>query len=144
MAKLAHGTLNQQVYARLRDMITSGELGIGTQIEERVLADEMGVSRTPLREAIGQLSNEEIIEYRPYRGNFVRNFTAKQVNDLYEVRKVLESLAIRLAIRKITQEHIEEIRAILDDVRVALMEAHIEGVRQSVVAQIALIEQESR
>ncbi len=127
MAKLARDTLNQRVYTRLRGMIMNGELTVGTQIEERVLADEMGVSRTPLREAIGQLSNEGIIEYRPYRGNFVRTFTVKQVNDLYEVRKALESLAIRLAIRKISQEHIEEIRTILDDVQAALEHDDIEG-----------------
>ena len=120
MAKLTRDTLNQRVYARLRDMIMNGELGIGKQIEERVLAEEMGVSRTPLREAIGQLSTDGIIEYRPYRGNFVRSFTAKQVNDLYMVRKALESLAIRLAIPKLSQEHIEQIRGILDDVEMAL------------------------
>ncbi len=120
MAKLARDTLNQKVYFHLREMILSGEINSGMQIEERVLAEEMGVSRTPLREAIGQLSNEGIIEYRPYRGNFVRTFTAKQVNDLFHVRKALEVLAIRLAIPKISQEHIEQIRVILDDVQAAL------------------------
>jgi len=127
MAKLTRDTLNQRVYARLRDMIMSGELGIGTQIEERVLAEAMGVSRTPLREAIGQLSTDGIIEYRPYRGNFVRSFTAKQVNDLYQVRKALESLAVRLAIPKLTQEHIAQIRSILDDVHAALERDDIEA-----------------
>ena len=120
MAKLARDTLNQKVYFHLREMILSGEINSGTQIEERVLAEEMGVSRTPLREAIGQLSNDGIIEYRPYRGNFVRTFTAKQVNDLFHVRKALEVLAIRLAIPKISQEQIEQIRLILDDVQEAL------------------------
>lgn len=127
MAKLAHDTLNQRVYAQLRDMIMRGELAVGTQIEERVLADAMGVSRTPLREAIGQLSNDGIIEYRPYRGNFVRSFSASQVNDLYQVRQALESLAVRLAIPKMTQEHIEEIRLLLDDMQAALAQDDIEA-----------------
>ena len=120
MAKLVHDTLNQKVYVTLREMITSGVLPIGSQIEERLLAKQMGVSRTPLREAIGQLHNEGIIEYRPYRGNFVRTFTAKEINDLYQVRKALEVLAIRLAIPKLSQEHLEYIHRILDDVQNAL------------------------
>jgi DNA-binding GntR family transcriptional regulator len=131
MAKLNRDTLNQRVYSQLREMILSGHLEGGTQIEERQLAEEMGVSRTPLREAIGQLSNEGIIEYRPYRGNYVRTFTAKQVNDLYQVRMALESLAMRLAIPKISQEHIHKIRLILDDVQRALEHNDMDGYNEA-------------
>jgi DNA-binding GntR family transcriptional regulator len=131
MAKLNRDTLNQRVYSQLREMILSGTLEGGTQIEERQLAEEMGVSRTPLREAIGQLSNEGIIEYRPYRGNYVRTFTAKQVNDLYQVRMALESLAMRLAIPKLSQEHIHKIRLILDDVQRALHNEDMDGYNEA-------------
>jgi DNA-binding GntR family transcriptional regulator len=131
MAKLNRDTLNQRVYNQLREMILSGALEGGTQIEERQLAEEMGVSRTPLREAIGQLSNEGIIEYRPYRGNYVRTFTAKQVNDLYQVRMALESLAMRLAIPKLSQEHIHKIRQILDDVERALQNNDMDGYNEA-------------
>ena len=131
MAKLNRDTLNQRVYSQLREMILSGALEGGTQIEERQLAEEMGVSRTPLREAIGQLSNEGIIEYRPYRGNYVRTFTAKQVNDLYQVRMALESLAMRLAIPKLSQEHIHKIRLILDDVQRALQNNDMDGYNEA-------------
>src|SRR5438874_669156 len=120
MAKLTHSTLNQKAYMRLREMILNGSIVRGEQIDERRLAAELDVSRTPLREAIGQLVTEGIIEYRPYKGTSVRTFTAKQVNDLYQVRKALEALAIRLAIPKLSQEHIETIRQILDDVHEAL------------------------
>ena len=120
MAKVAHSTLNQKAYTQLREMILSGSLARGEQIDERRLAAEMDVSRTPLREAIGQLVTEGIIEYRPYRGTTVRSFTARQVNDLYQVRKALEALAIRHAIPKLSQEHIETIRKILEDVYQAL------------------------
>jgi DNA-binding GntR family transcriptional regulator len=131
MAKLNRDTLNQRVYSQLREMILTGALAGGTQIEERQLAEEMGVSRTPLREAIGQLSNEGIIEYRPYRGNYVRTFTAKQVNDLYQVRMALESLAMRLAIPKLSQEHIHKIRLILDDVQRALERNDMDGYNEA-------------
>ena len=134
MPKVNHSTLNQRVYTQLREMILTGTLPSGSQIDERRLAEDLQVSRTPLREAISQLAKEGIIEYRPYRGNLVRTFTAKQVNDLYQVRKALESLAMRLAIPKLSQEHIEQIRHILDDVQSALdlgdMDAYTESDRR--------------
>lgn len=126
MAKVNHSTLNQRVYTQLREMILSGVLTSGSQIDERRLAEDLQVSRTPLREAISQLAKEGIIEYRPYRGNLVRTFTAKQVNDLYQVRKALEALAMRLAIPKLTQEHIEQIRQILDKMQYALDRGDVE------------------
>ncbi|MEZ4861806.1 MAG: GntR family transcriptional regulator [Caldilineaceae bacterium] len=134
MSKSERNTLNQRVYSRLRQLLLNGHLSPGTQLDERILAEKMGVSRTPLREAIGHLAREGIVEYRPYRGNFVRTFTAKQVKDLYQVRKALESLAMRLAIPKLSQEHIEEIGMILAKVEEALargdMTAYAEADRQ--------------
>lgn len=126
-----HRTLNQRVYSQLREMILTGNLATGAQIEERRLAEEMQVSRTPLREAIGQLVTEGIIEYRPYRGNSVRRFNAKQVRDLFHVRKALEALAMRLAIPKLSQEHIEHIRTILDDAQAALDRGDISSYNES-------------
>lgn len=134
MTKLTRHTLNQQVYNRLQSLLLRGEIPPGAQLDERSLAEAMGVSRTPLREAIGQLVKEGVIEYRPYRGNFVRTFTAKQVNDLFRVRIALESLAMRLAIPKLSQENIAFIRSILDDVDEALfqedMDAYAEADRR--------------
>lgn len=127
MAKLTRSTLNQQVYNRLQRLLLRGELTPGSQLDERALADQMGVSRTPLREAIGQLVKEGIIEYRPYRGNFVRTFSAKEVDDLFQVRIPLESLAMRLAIPKLSQEDIGHIRAILDEVSAALERGDMDG-----------------
>jgi DNA-binding GntR family transcriptional regulator len=127
MPKLTRSTLNQKAYLQLREMILNGSIAHGEQIDERRLAAELDVSRTPLREAIGQLITEGIVEYRPYIGTQVRTFTAKQVNDLYQVRKALEALAIRLAIPKLSQEHIENIRAILDDVHNALERGDIDA-----------------
>lgn len=131
MTKLQRHTLNQRVYARLQGLLLRGDIPPGTQLDERSLAEEMGVSRTPLREAIGQLVSEGIVEYRPYRGNFVRTFTVKEINDLFRVRIALESLAMRLAIPKLSQEDIGHIRAILDDVQAALDRNDIEGYNEA-------------
>lgn len=120
MAGLQYQTLNQQVYSRLQEMIRSGSLRLGEQLDERTLASDLEVSRTPVREAIGQLVREGVVEYRPYRGNYIRKFTVKQVNDLFLVRAALEALAVRLAMPKISQEVVDKLRHILDNVHEAL------------------------
>jgi len=108
-------TLNHRIYDGLRQLIESGALLPGTRLDERTLADDMAVSRTPLREAIGKLVEDGLVEHRAYRGNFVRTLTVKQVNDLYLVREALEGLAVRLAVPKLSEDHLLTIRRILDD-----------------------------
>lgn len=116
MAKFNHQPLNERVYQYIREAVTNGTVPPNGRIDEQAFADEIGVSRTPIREAIGKLTREGLVEYRPYQGNFVRAFTPQQVNDLYEVRKTLEVLAMRLAVPRMTVEDIAEVRSILDEV----------------------------
>ena len=120
MAGLQYQPLNQQVYSRLQEMILDGTIRPGEQLDERTLATDLEVSRTPIREAIGQLLGEGIVEYRSNRRSYVREFTVKQVNDLFQVRSTLEALAIRLAMPKISQEIIDKIHHILEEVENAL------------------------
>lgn len=120
MNELEHHPLNRRIYYKVRDLIASGRIPPGTQLDERSLANDLAVSRTPLREAIATLVEEGLVERRPYRGNFVRMFTAKQVNDLYVVRKVLEGLATRLAVLSLAEEDLDKIRSILDETQQAL------------------------
>jgi len=107
-------TLNHRIYDRMRELVESGALLPGARLDERALADNLGVSRTPLREAIGKLVEDGLVEHRAYRGNFVRTLTIKQVNDLYVVREALEGLAVRLAVPKLSEDHVLTIRRILD------------------------------
>jgi DNA-binding GntR family transcriptional regulator len=123
VAKLGHMPLNERVYHHVREAVVSGVIPPNGRLDEQALADEMGVSRTPIREAIGKLTREGLVEYRPYQGNFVRAFTARQINDLYEVRKSLEALAMRLAVPKLTEANVAELKGILNDVH----EAHERG-----------------
>lgn len=120
MTKLEHYTLNERVYHRIRQSVVSGAIPTSTRLDEQSLATEMGVSRTPIREAIGKLTKEGLVEYRPYQGNFVRAFDVGQVSDLYEVRKALESLAVRLAVPRVTAADLAVLGVILDDVQAAL------------------------
>jgi len=107
-------TLNHRIYDRMRELVESGALLPGARLDERALADNLGVSRTPLREAIGKLVEDGLVEHRAYRGNFVRTLTIKQVNDLYVVREALKGLAVRLAVPKLSEDHVLTIRRILD------------------------------
>lgn len=118
--KLEHNPLNRRIYYKVRELIASGAIPAGAQLDERTLANDLSVSRTPLREAIATLVEEGLVERRPYRGNFVRTFTAKQVNDLYQVRKTLEGLAVRLAVSRLTEEALTQLRFILNETQEAL------------------------
>lgn len=113
-------TLNHSIYESLREMIATGLLVTGARIDERAISEQLGVSRTPLREAIAKLAKEGLVEQRPYRGNFVRAFSPKQVNDLYETRMVLEGLATRRAVANLTDEGLAELTQTLDDIQAAL------------------------
>jgi DNA-binding GntR family transcriptional regulator len=120
-------TLNRQVYREVLRQLLDGEIPLGAQLDERTLAAQIGVSRTPVREAIIQLVREGLVDYYPYRGHFVKMWTPKEVNDLFEVRKVLEALAVRLAVRKVSEEDLDELRTIVADIQDALRHGDIEG-----------------
>lgn len=127
MESTRHQTLTWRVYHDIVRLISSGKLVAGSRLDEQQIANELGVSRTPLREAITRLVQDGLIENRPYRGNFVRKFTAKEVSDLYEVRKVLESLAVRLATPHMTADTIAELREILVEIDTALKASDMEA-----------------
>ena len=120
MIGLQHQTLVERIYDHLGSMIADGELRPGSRLDERILAERMSVSRTPLREAIGKLTKEGLVEHRPYKGNFVRILTAMQVSDIYEVRRVLEGLAVRLAVPKFTAALVDEVHEALEATEHAL------------------------
>jgi DNA-binding GntR family transcriptional regulator len=124
-------TVNHLAYDRLSAMILTGMLRPGVRLDERLLAERMGISRTPLRGAIGQLASDGLVEHRPYQGNFVRTFTSKQIEDLYTVRKNLEGLAIRLAAPKLPGAGLDELRQTIDRCRKALDQGDIEEFEQT-------------
>lgn len=103
-------TVNQRVYERLRDHILAGGIGLGERLDERLLAEQMNVSRTPIRDAIGKLVKEGLVEHRAYQGNFVRVFSVQEITDLYELRAELESMAARLAAQRRTDADLAELK----------------------------------
>lgn len=119
-------TVNQRAYDRLCDLILSGEIEIGVRLDERNLAEKLGISRTPVREAIARLANEGVVEYRPYQGNFVRSFTLQQVHDLFEVREALESLSATLAAAQMTDADLTALEKIIERCHDALDAGNLE------------------
>ena len=103
------------VYARLRDLILSNVLRAGQKLVDRDLAEQLGVSRTPIREALGRLAMLGLVESRSRRGYYVSQYTADQMADLYEFRRILEVNAATLAARNAEASHLREFERILVD-----------------------------
>ena len=96
--------LRDVVFNTLRNAILTGELSPGERLMEIKLADKLGVSRTPIREAIRKLELEGLVVNTPRKGAEVANISAEDLRDVLEVRRSLEVLAISLACEKMTDE----------------------------------------
>ncbi|MEO1920164.1 MAG: GntR family transcriptional regulator, partial [Paracoccaceae bacterium] len=103
------------VYARLREMILTNMLQAGQKLVDRDLAEQLGVSRTPVREALGRMAMMGLVEARSRRGYYVSEYTTEQMSDLYEFRKMLEVEAARLAALNAQPSHLQEFDRILAD-----------------------------
>lgn len=99
--------LRDVVFNTLRNAILTGELSPGERLMEIKLADKLGVSRTPIREAIRKLELEGLVVNTPRKGAEVANISAEDLRDVLEVRRSLEVLAISLACDKMTDETLE-------------------------------------
>ena len=112
--RIARPSLHEAIVTRVRDMIIEGALAPGTRIHEGKLGEELGISRTPLREALKFLASEGLLELSPGRGALVRQFSAKDVQDALAVIGHLEGLAGRLACANATDAEIREVRQLHD------------------------------
>ena len=103
--------LREVVFLTLRRQILRGELRPGERLMEISLANRLGVSRTPIREAIRKLENEGLVTMIPRRGAHVAAITRQELNDVLEVRKSLDVLAIRKACRNMTEQEMTVLRS---------------------------------
>ncbi len=106
-----HRPLREIVYEELKREILVGEIAPGTRMMEIELADEMGVSRTPVREAIRKLEKEGLVTIEPRKGAYASDVSIKDMVDVLEVREDLEAMAAALAAQKVTED---EKKALLD------------------------------
>lgn len=112
--------LRDVVFNTLRQAILRGELKPGERLMEIQLANKLGVSRTPVREAIRKLELEGLVLMIPRKGAEVADISEKSLKDVLEVREALEELAARLACDKITKEGINRLKEAAQDFRSAL------------------------
>jgi DNA-binding GntR family transcriptional regulator len=109
---IARPSLHDAIVGRVRDMIIEGTLAPGERIHEGQLGQALGVSRTPLREALKFLASEGLIELVATRGAVVRRFTGKDVRDMLDVLALLESQAARLTCRNASDADIAALRKV--------------------------------
>lgn len=112
-------SVGDQVLEHIRSAILSGQLAAGTRIDQRAIADELGVSIIPVRESIRQLEAEGLIEKRPYRGAFVTVLSMTELVDIYVAREALEELAARIAVERMTPEVVASLEALLAEMESA-------------------------
>jgi DNA-binding GntR family transcriptional regulator len=98
------------VRLRLREDILRGRFELGQPISERTIADELGVSRVPVREALIQLERDGLVEIVAGRGAQVRSFTASNIESLYQMREALEGMSARLAAERMPKKDLEPFR----------------------------------
>lgn len=110
--RIGRRPLHEEVIDRLRDRIVQGDLAPGTRLNERVLCEQLGISRTPLREAIKMLATEGLVELLPNRGATVTPLKSGTIADTLAVMGALESLAGELACANASDAEIGEIRAL--------------------------------
>ena len=112
--------LRDVVFNTLRQAILRGELKPGERLMEIQLANKLGVSRTPIREAIRKLELEGLVLMIPRKGAEVAEITEKSLRDVLEVRSSLEDLAVELACERIGEEQIEELKKAAEEFKEAL------------------------
>lgn len=101
-------SLRGRVYHKIRDDILNGTYKDNEELREVAIGEELGVSRTPVREAFRQLELEGLIQIIPNKGAYVTGITVKDVQDIYMMRSKLEGLAARWAVDNITEEQMNE------------------------------------
>jgi len=105
--------LRELVFEAIREAIISGHLKPGERLMEIQLAEELGVSRTPVREAIRKLEQEGLVVMVPRKGAYVADISMKDIAEVFEIRGALEGLAAELAAERATEEELERLERLL-------------------------------
>jgi len=111
---IEHENLDDKIYARLKGLIADGTLSAGERILQEKLAQDMGVSRTPLVNALKRLAQERLVEWVSRRGIYVKRFSMREMAQLFEVREGLEPIAARLAANRIAPGEVKDFKRMFD------------------------------
>lgn len=121
-APAAHRSLSERAYEQLVRMITRLELAPGAVLVERSLMAQLGIGRTPVREALQRLASEGLVTHQPHRGMFVSDIGAADVQQIYEFRTLIDGTAVSLAATRASRAQV----AALAEIQAALVQATID------------------
>lgn len=124
--RIERQTLTGQVLEALRDKILSGEYAEDEALRQDAIAADLGVSRIPVREALRQLEAEGLVAFNPHRGAVVSSLSLPEIEELFELRGLVESTLIVDAIPRLTEEDLSRADAILDAYEAAFEERDVE------------------
>jgi len=121
-----HKSLNETAYEIMRGKILKGEFALGSRLREDLLAEEISMSRTPVREAINRLVADGLIINRVRQGLYLIQPEDREIEDYIDIRTALEKLAVEKCISNLNEGHIEDIRDNLEKFKTALKDADYE------------------
>ncbi len=119
-------TLTDQVLKEIREAIRCGKLKPGDRLIEMQLAEEMQISRFPIREALRYLEKEGLVQTKPFKGSHVAQFTEKDMEELYSLRSSLEELAVRILIESLDEKKIKELETIIQSMQKASLNGKLD------------------
>lgn len=113
-------SMSGEVAGRIREAIIAGDLGLGEEVSERQLAERLGVSKTPVREALAQLRLEGLVRFSPPRGLTVFTLSAEEIREMCELRQALEAGALKFAMRRNPEALLSSLADVLDQMTASL------------------------
>lgn len=120
MIKIADTSISKQVVRELRQQIFSGQLRPGEKVPENKIAEEMGISRGPVREALLVLEQEGLLETSPRKGSHVARITIADIREMYTLRATLESFAVTLFMENMTEKDTDKLEEALAELKQAV------------------------
>jgi len=124
---IKHGSLKEEVLSKTKEFIMKGRFAPGQRIVIDALAKELGVSVTPVREALHHLAAEGLVSIEPRKGFTVKKWETKEIEDLLYLRMYLEKLAVRLFIEKASERDINDLAAIIERMDKAVQASDLES-----------------
>ncbi len=121
LGQFEHSDLNEKVYGHVRAALLSGELGPGQKLSLGQLSDQLGVSRSPVHQALTRLAAEGLVEVRSRRGYFVTPITSKEVTEGYDVRLALELIAAERTVGSLEQAQLGRLRSAFEEAQETML-----------------------
>jgi len=122
--------LSERAYQVIKEAIISLELGPGEKLKESTLAEELGISKTPVREALTRLQHEGLVNVLPFRGAFVAEIDDRDMEEIFELRELLEGAAAKKAALNFSAEDSQEGETLLEEMRAAYKAGDIKSYAQ--------------